>query len=216
MRLIESTIASNPADGAPTVEVFESTARAYFAFIDFSNKELVWPDVGTQLRVTLLDYAQALADDNSEDEHNGEDGEDYTEEDRDHTEVDGGQLVPAELGDEDEHDVFELDHEDTLTALPHEWSATVIDPTAITPPGSLTLMLERCRDPTYEGRRLERPFVNFTLLTVNFRVVQSEEDLADRLITAPTIRVAVKMTYSRQGFMDQVRCADELWRSEIN
>jgi hypothetical protein len=32
-------IASNPADGNPTAEVFDSTARAYFAFIDFSDKE---------------------------------------------------------------------------------------------------------------------------------------------------------------------------------
>jgi hypothetical protein len=34
-------IASNPADGNPTAEVFDSTARAYFAFIDFSDKELL-------------------------------------------------------------------------------------------------------------------------------------------------------------------------------
>lgn len=43
MRLIESPIL---ADGVPTVEVFESTARTYFAFIDFSDKELIRLDVG--------------------------------------------------------------------------------------------------------------------------------------------------------------------------
>lgn len=29
-------------------------------------------------------------------------------------------------------------------------------------------MMERRRDPYYEGRRSERPFVNFTLPNVNF------------------------------------------------
>jgi hypothetical protein len=67
---------------------------------------------------------------------------------------------------------------------------TVLDPTTITPPSSLTVMLERRQDPSYQGRRSERPFVNFTLPTVNFRVAQSEEDLASRMVTAPTVRVA--------------------------
>jgi hypothetical protein len=38
MRIMDSLIASNPEDGVPTAEIYESTARAYFAFIDFSHR----------------------------------------------------------------------------------------------------------------------------------------------------------------------------------
>jgi RecA/RadA recombinase len=38
MRIMDSLIASNPEDGVPMAEIYESTARAYFAFIDFSHR----------------------------------------------------------------------------------------------------------------------------------------------------------------------------------
>ncbi|KIM96281.1 hypothetical protein OIDMADRAFT_58618 [Oidiodendron maius Zn] len=204
MRLMESPIASNPDDGTPTSDTYESSARAYFAFVDFSDKELIRPEVGTPMRVTLLDYAGANDKDTSTDEDSSSDEES--------SDQNNGEGAADELGNEDEHGVFELEREDINTAKPNEWAATVIDPTAVTPPGCLTLMLERCRDPYYEDHRYERPFVSFTLPTVNFRIATSEEDLAERLQAAPTVRVAIKMTYSRQGFVDQVNCADDLWR----
>jgi hypothetical protein len=51
-----SPIAINYTDNIPNTEIYLSTARVYFAFIDFSGKELVCLEVGVRVHVTLLDY----------------------------------------------------------------------------------------------------------------------------------------------------------------
>ena len=51
MILIESPIAVNPQDN-PEGNSFLSTARAYFAFLNFNESELLRPEVGTRLTIT--------------------------------------------------------------------------------------------------------------------------------------------------------------------
>jgi hypothetical protein len=77
-------------------------------------------------------------------------------------------------------------------------------------------MLERSRDPNFQGPREHRPFVDFPLLTVNYRIAQSTDDLGRLIEVAPSVEVRIKMEYTRQGFKDQVRCANTLWQSQVN
>ena len=199
VKLMESPIAANSED-QPAGNVFQSTARAYFMFADFTDKELVRPEVGARVRVTFLEFAeQGPANeptDNQKNTNNEETGE---------------ESATRELGDEDDVDIFGLGHVPNAEA--NEWLGTVLDPTEVSPVGSMTIMLERGRDPNFQGLRENRPFVDFALPTVNYRVAQSTEDLARLIEEAPSVKVRIKMEYTRQGFKDQVRCANELWQS---
>jgi hypothetical protein len=49
-----------------------------------------------------------------------------------------------ELGNEDAVNVFKVER--VKTAKINEWSGTVLDPTEVSPPGSITVMLERSRN----------------------------------------------------------------------
>ena len=59
IKLLESPITSNPADN-PTGNVFLSTARTYFAFVDFTDKEVICPEVSARIRIVFLDPDAAL------------------------------------------------------------------------------------------------------------------------------------------------------------
>jgi hypothetical protein len=57
VKLMESPIAANSED-QPVGDAFQSTARAYFMFVDFTDKELVRPEVGARVRVTFPEFAE--------------------------------------------------------------------------------------------------------------------------------------------------------------
>lgn len=199
VKLMESPIAANSED-QPAGNVFQSTARAYFMFANFTNKELVRPEVGARVRVTFLEFAgQGTANEPADDQKNT--NNEKTEE----------ESATRGLGDEDDVDIFGPGH--LPNAKANEWFGTVLDATEVSPAGSMTIMLERGRDPNFQGPRQNRPFVDFALPTVNYRVAQSTEDLARLIEEAPSVKVRIKMEYTRQGFKDQVRCANELWQS---
>jgi RecA/RadA recombinase len=219
MRLIESPIAVNKQDNT-TGDSFASTATAYIAFVDFNKKELVRPDVGSTVNVRLilepktaankvvvLPPAQETAQDNATTAEGG-----ATTTSDDNASESGSD---NELGNEDCVDVFNEDDLENESSDPNTWVGRIIDPMEITPAGNLTIMLERRRQPGFEGPRDQRPFVDTPLATINFRVAKTREALADMIASAsaPTVRVKLSMHYSKQGFKDQVRCADKLWRS---
>jgi hypothetical protein len=176
MKLMESPIAINP-DDKPKGEIFQSTARAYFAFLDLTNRDLVRPEVGSRLQITLTTFAPNNSKEATETLDTSSDTDSKTSPDRDQKDaIDQDIPTPDDiegLGDEDEYNVFDTESDNQHP--PYEWFATVLEPTAITPTGSLTIMLERRRDPSFHGPRHLRPFVNYALPTVNYRVAESEE-----------------------------------------
>lgn len=54
----------------------------------------------------------------------------------------------GELSDEDDQDMY---NDDGNSKKLYEWLATVIEPTIVTPPRALTIMLERKPDPDFRG-----------------------------------------------------------------
>ena len=217
-KLIECPNSINRTDKAIGPS-FNSTARAYIMFVDFNVKELVRPDIGNTLKVhlqledTSTDDSAALVEDSATPT---EDGSTSAEDDPTPNE-DGAENSDAEsdsnseLGSEDGGDVYDDDdlagNSDPLT-----WLAKVIDPLDITPPGHLTMILERRLQPNFEGPRKERPYVDVPLPTVNIRVATDANHLAQMITQGPSINVKLSIHYSRQGLKDQVRCADELFR----
>ena len=234
MKLLESPIAVNPEDALNDTDVnVITTARAYFAFVNFNEKDVARPEVGDSVKVTIIaEPAQANEDgeqENPEEEVGDPNAEEeqrpvtpsIPEDQRSHTSDNGS----FEAGLEDDTDEVELGNEDLIDVFdedaanedqdPLTWHATVVEPTEITPPGHITLLLERRRDPTFKGSRNMRPFVTHPLQAANFRAATTTERLAQALINSPSTKIRLTAKYSKQGFKDQVRCNDDLWRSTL-
>ena len=220
MKLLETPIGINPADEIdPTHPQILTTARTYFAFIDFNDKDVVRPEVGDSVRVQIIDEAWSAAhgiqaNEGDEEEEEGSargNNNDLTEEEQ--VRRDREHLDTAELGNEDNIDV--LDDDDPLQHAkdPLSWFATCVDPIPVTPSGHCTLLLERRRDPLFEGPRHLRPFVDIPLPTANIRAASTDAELDTMVADAQSVPVKVSMKYNNQSLKDQVRCNDELWRS---
>jgi hypothetical protein len=93
MKLIESPMASNPEDN-PQGDYYLSRARAYFAFINFSDKELVRPEVGARVKIIFQDDE---ANTNNPAQPDTDDGTDGTDNGTDS--VDGGMELGADSGE---------------------------------------------------------------------------------------------------------------------
>jgi hypothetical protein len=210
MRVMECVNAINPADN-PNGNHFNSTAYAYIACIDVNDKGLVLPDTGATFETTILQVGETVLEQQATEEA----VEDATEQAaEDATEQAANEV---ELGNEDNVDVFDEDFHDVHDekgSNPHCWLSRVVDFPEITPDGHILVILERRRQPDWQGRPQDRPFVNTPLPTVNFRNAESISELKDLLADGPVIRVRLNSHYSDQGFKDQVRCADELSRSD--
>ncbi|KIN07216.1 hypothetical protein OIDMADRAFT_139835 [Oidiodendron maius Zn] len=87
-------------------------------------------------------------------------------------------------GNKDEYNVFDLELENKHP--PYKWFATVIETTAVTPKGCLTIILERRRDPAFNGPWEDRPFMHYYLPTINYRVATFKDHLAQMLESAPS------------------------------
>ncbi|RDL30684.1 uncharacterized protein BP5553_10029 [Venustampulla echinocandica] len=167
-----------------------STARAYYAFADFTSKEINRPDIGTKLKVKLI----LNTDENGAKPH----------EDRGPADGEGERAERVELTDEDHN------------TDPHTWFAEVVEPTEVTPPDHSTLYLEGRRDPAFSGPREQRPFVKTPLPTANGRAANSIKALSKFIKASPSTYIKLIMQYDTQGYKDQVRCTDQFFRSKQN
>jgi hypothetical protein len=113
MCLMESPITSNLADSTPTTETYKSTACAYFAFVDFSDKELICLEVGAYICITLLDYTPAkthIDTDSSKPDNAQKDNSEKTDNAKADNETDNeNDNIQGDLGNKDRHNVFELE-----------------------------------------------------------------------------------------------------------
>lgn len=175
MKLLETPIAFNPQDNLDkTLAHVQTTARAYIAFIDFNKKELVHPTIGDKLSVTIIL-------DETTTEANAISATHSTEATAEGQEA----LIDAELGDEEDVNVFDEDdvgQKGQKDMNPLTWSPTVIEPTEVTPTGHITLLLKRRRDPSFEGPRQLRPFVSHPLITANIRHASTTKALAKIIV----------------------------------
>ncbi|TAQ88734.1 hypothetical protein B7494_g2949 [Chlorociboria aeruginascens] len=223
MQLIEVPTAYNIADHIDkTAAHIKTTARVYLAFINFFDLNSIRPATGTRLKIRmLLDAEEETIQLSAQVEDNKEVPVSDAKQDAlppekttAPTEADKVDNAQDELGNEEGRDVFDMDAEDFEDDPDrHAWSGTIIDPTDITPPGHITIMLERRRQPGWTGPRQNRPFVDTPLDTVNYRLYSTTTEVAEAITNGPTIEVRVSYQFEQQGLKDMVRCCDQLWRS---
>ena len=220
-KFVECPSAVNPKDTInPDQSYHDTTAFAYIVFVNYIDKTVTRPDVGTSVRVQLFaeppESEPAKTPQDTEpapdkDEYNGKKKGseiDYF----DDIEDGNDEVMRAELGDEEDIDVYD---EEDHAGDPLSWNGTVVEPTDITPDGWVTILVERRRDPAFDGPRSQRPYVDTIIPATNFRSIKSIEEFSNRVNATPAITVRLGIRYTKQGLKDQVRCNDQLWRSNL-
>ena len=239
MTVIEAPMAFK-TEATTTTDPPMSSATLFFGFIAFTDTNLQRPNAGERLKIAIKlpqlsteplveagdDVTAGVANGATsgagatQDTGAGQDtgAAQETDEDADlgADEHRAPQYNPvAELGDDDNVDMLDDENGEGLTDEdgPNVWTATVMEPFLLTPPGFITVFLQRRREPNWTGTQKDRPFVDLKLPIVNFDPSHALEDPSSIVTSGPKIDIGIGQIYSKQNLKDMLRCGDQLFRS---
>lgn len=221
---------SKPTDGQP---------RAYIAYFDVGTAKLEKPVPGDTVWVQLpfeepkagpefppqTGTEQMTATTEKQIDANTAEEEQFVDAVTDHPNSDlraRGTQLPDRTDESAEYDEYgadlayeedyDMDPEDVNEESLNLWKGTVIENT-LTPPGYISMIVERKLEPKKLSVGLERPYVstNVPALTDNHKTL---EDYRLALETAPTFLVKLFPDHNRQVFKDEIRSLDNFHRAE--